>query len=460
MSFERKFFGTNGIRGIPGADLTLEFLVEMSQAIGTYFGKGPILIGCDGRLSSPMVSKAVLSGIMASGVDVAEAGLTPTPGLQYSVKRLGYKGGVMITASHNPPQYNGIKVVGSDGVEIPRGDEAKIEMIYLDKAYKRADWKNIGTLRSESAVIQTYIEGTLSQIDRNILKKRGLKVVLDLGNSVAALAVPYALSILGCKVMTINGNIDGEFSGRGPEPIPSTLSGLSNNVKSSGADIGIAYDGDGDRAIFCDEKGIIHWGDVTGTLLVDYIFKKLPGSLVVTTVSTSQMVDFIAEKSGSKVLRTRVGSVEVSRAMIDNNALLGFEENGGFFYAPHLPVRDGLMTSLLIIEALSHEDRPFTEILSELPKFHQKKAKFGCPNEIKMKVMREIKSKAKGKVEKIDGVKIWDDESTWILLRPSGTEPLIRVYGESKDVKKLDELITKYSLIVEEIIEKIKKYIT
>ncbi|MCP8311133.1 MAG: phosphoglucosamine mutase [Candidatus Methylarchaceae archaeon HK02M1] len=457
MSLERKFFGTNGIRGIPGVDLTLEFIVEMSQAIGTYFGKGPILVGYDGRLSSPLISKAVSAGVMASGLDVSEAGLTPTPGLQYSVKKLGYNGGVMITASHNPPQYNGIKVVGPDGVEIPRQDEVEIERIYIDRVYKRADWRDIGSYRSESAVIQTYIEGTLSQVDEDVIKKRDLKVVLDLGNSVATLAIPYALSSLGCKVLTINGHIDGEFSGRGPEPTPSTLSGLSNNVKSSGADVGIAYDGDGDRAIFCDEKGIIHWGDMTGTLLVNYLLKKSPGALVVTTVSTSQMVDLVAKKRSSKVLRTRVGSVEVSRAMIDNDALLGLEENGGFFYAPHIQVRDGLMTSLLILEALSHDGRPFSEILLELPKFHQRKAKFQCPNEIKMEVMREIERRSKGKVEKIDGVKIWADESTWILLRPSGTEPLIRVFGESKDAKILDELIERYSSIVVEIIEKIKE---
>ena len=457
MSIERKFFGTNGIRGILGVDLTLEFIVEMSQAIGTYFGKGPILIGYDGRITSPLISKTVSAGIMASGLDVAEGGLTPTPGLQYSVKKLGYNGGVMITASHNPPQYNGIKVVGSDGVEIPREHEAMIEKIYLEKAYNRADWNTIGIYRSESAVIQNYIKGTYKQVNKEIIKKKALKVILDLGNSVATLAIPYALTRLGCKVITINGHLDGEFSGRGPEPIPSTLKGLSNNVKCAGADLGIAYDGDGDRSIFCDEKGIIHWGDITGSFLVDYLLKKSLGALVVTTVSTSQMVDLVAEKYDSKVLRTRVGSVEVSRAMIDNNAFLGLEENGGFFYAPHIPVRDGLMTSVLIIEALSHEGKPFSEILAELPKFNQKKAKFECPHEIKDKVMKEIKSRSKGKVEKIDGVKIWADDSTWILLRPSGTEPLIRVFGESKDTKKLDELIEKYLSIVEEVIKKIKR---
>ncbi|MCP8323372.1 MAG: phosphoglucosamine mutase [Candidatus Methylarchaceae archaeon HK02M2] len=456
MCSERKYFGTNGIRGVLGVDLTLEFILEMSQAIGTYFDKGLILIGYDGRLSSPLISKAVSAGLMASGLDVALAGLTPTPGLQYSVRNLGYNGGVMITASHNPPQYNGIKVLGSDGVEIPHDHEARIEKIYLDKAYRRADWRGIGAYRSESAVIKTYIEGTINKVDRNIVKKRDLKVVLDLGNSVASLAVPYALSSLGCQVLTINGHIDGNFSGRGPEPTPSTLTGLSNNVKSFGADIGVAYDGDGDRAIFCDEKGIIHWGDVTGTLLVNYLLTKSPGALVVTTVSTSQMVDFVAKKHSSKVLRTRVGSVEVSRAMIDNDALLGLEENGGFFYAPQIPVRDGLMTSVLMLEALSYQSRPFSEIVEELPKFYQRKAKFECPKKIKNKVMKEIKSRSTGKIEEIDGIKLWADKNTWILLRPSGTEPLIRVFGESKDTKKLDGLIEKYSTIVENVIKKIK----
>ena len=457
MSVERKFFGTNGIRGMPGKDLTLDFIVEMSQSIGTYFNQGPILIGYDGRFSSPLLSKAVSAGIMASGLDVMDAGLTPTPGLQCSVKKLGYKGGVMITASHNPPQYNGIKVVGMDGVEISREDEAEIERIYFKKSYRRADWREIGSCRKESSVIQTYIKGVLSHVDNEIIKKRALRVVLDPGNGAAAIAAPYALSGLGCKVLTINGHVDGDFPGRGPEPTPATLSGLSDAVKSYNADVGIAYDGDGDRAVFCDEKGVIHWGDKTGALLVDYLLAKNPGALVVTTVSTSQIVDFAAERNGSKVLRTRVGSVDVSRAMIDHNALLGLEENGGFFYTPHMQTRDGLMTSALLLEALSHSNKPLSKILATLPKFHQRKAKFECPDEIKKKVMEEIERKSIGKVERIDGVKIWADESTWVLLRPSGTEPLIRVFGESKYAEKLDGLIERYSLMTKDIIEKIKR---
>ncbi|NWG09457.1 MAG: phosphoglucosamine mutase [Nitrososphaerales archaeon] len=457
MSVERKFFGTNGIRGIPGVDLTLEFIVEMSQSIGTYFDQGPILIGYDGRVSSPLLSKAVSAGIMASGLDVMESGSTPTPGLQYSVKKLGYKGGVMITASHNPPQYNGIKVVGEDGVEIPREHEAKIEGIYFKRAYKRAEWNSIGSCMPESTVIQTYIKGVLNQVDINEIKKRTFKVVLDPGNGVAALAAPYALSSLGCKVLTINGHLDGEFSGRGPEPIPSVLSGLSDAVRSAKADLGIAYDGDGDRAIFCDEKGVIHWGDRTGALLVDYILSKSPGALVVTTVSTSQIIDMVAGRNDSKVLRTRVGSVDVSRAMIDHKALLGLEENGGFFYTHHIPVRDGLMTSALILEALSRTDRTLSEVLATLPTFHQRKAKFDCPNEIKKKVMEEIESRSKGKIERIDGVRVWADDSTWILLRPSGTEPLIRAFGESVHAEKIEELMKRYSSMAKEIIEKIKR---
>jgi len=457
MVVERRYFGTNGIRGILGKHFTLDFIVEISQSIGTYFGQGPILIGYDGRFSSPLLSKAVSAGIMASGLDVMEADLTPTPGLQYSVKRLGYRGGVMITASHNPPQYNGIKVAGMDGVEISREDEAKIEKIYFEKAYRRADWKEIGNCRKENSVTKTYIRGVLSQVNAETIKKRALKVVLDPGNGAAAVAAPYALSSLDCKVLTINGHVDGDFPGRGPEPTPATLSGLSNAVKSYNADIGIAYDGDGDRAIFCDEKGVIHWGDRTGALLVDYLLAKNPGALVVTTVSTSQIVDFVAERNDSRVLRTRVGSVDVSRAMIERNALLGLEENGGFFYTPHIPTRDGLMTSALLLEALSYANKPLSEILSTLPEFHQRKTKFECPNEIKNKVMEEIDRKSPVKAERIDGVKIWADESTWVLLRPSGTEPLIRVFGESKHAEKLDAVIEKYSSMTKEIIEKIKR---
>ncbi len=451
----RKLFGTNGIRGIPGRDLTLEFITEMAQSIGSYLSGAPsILIGPDVRNSSPAISRAVLSGVLASGESAEEAGLAPTPAHQYGVRTLGYGGGIIVTASHNPPQYNGMKVVGSDGVEISRETEREIETVYYEKKYKKADWRSIGRANRETRVVENYVEGIISQVDASAIKNIKPTVVLDVGNGAQAVAAPYLCERLGCRVITINGQVDGNFPGRGPEPTPNVLNDLSSAVKAYHALFGVAYDGDGDRSLFCDENGEIYWGDRTGSLLVDFLLAKHSGGPVVTTVSTSQLVGIVAKSHGANVIWTTVGSVDVSRAMIGSKAPLGLEENGGFFYGPHIPVRDGAMTTALVLNALALKKTSFSRAINELPKFYQKKSKFECPGEKRDKVMKTLESIVKeGKIERIDGLKIWPDEHTWILLRPSGTEPLIRVYAESNDESKLDSIYERFQGIVKDAID-------
>ncbi len=451
---QKKLFGTNGIRGIPGKDLTLDFVAEISQSIGTRFlGKKPILVGHDVRNSSPAISKTAIAGVLACGSDANLGGLAPTPAHQYAVRTLGYDGGIVVTASHNPPQYNGIKVVGPDGVEISRKTEVEIESIYFEKKYERADWQSIGKKGTESRVVENYISGIVSLVNSGKIRDRKFTCVLDIGNGAQAVAAPYLCERLGCKVVTINGQADGNFPGRGPEPSPAVLNDLSSAVKTYHADFGVAYDGDGDRSLFCDENGEIYWGDRTGSLLVDALLAKHPGGPVVTTVSTSQLVGIIAKKHNAKVVWTTVGSVDVSRAMIDEKAPLGLEENGGFFYGPHIPVRDGGMTTALILETLSSKGKPLSKALDELPKFYQKKAKFECPNDKKKEVMTVIERKGgQGRIERTDGLKIWPDEHSWILLRPSGTEPLIRVYSESDNPDALEKMTQRYLGIVKDAI--------
>lgn len=452
----RKFFGTNGIRGIPGKDITLEFLTEMSQSIGTFLGNSkPVLVGHDVRNSSPALSKTVLSGLLSSGNDANAAGLAPTPAHQYGVRTLGYAGGIIVTASHNPSEYNGIKLVGPDGVEVQRESEAEVESIYAEKRYNRADWKSVGELGRETRIIKNYLSGISSQVNVPKIVERKFTIVLDVGNGAQAVTAPYLCERLGCKVVTINGQVDGNFPGRGPEPTPSVLDDLSNAVRSYGADLGVAYDGDGDRSLFCDESGVVHWGDRTGSMLVDHLLSKHKGASVATTVSTSSLVGIVAKNHGSQVIWTRVGSVDVSRAMINSNAPLGLEENGGFFYGPHIPVRDGAMTTALVLEALAFKNTSFSKAVAQLPTFYQKKSKFECPNEKKKNVMTtlEEKSSREGKIDRTDGLKIWINERSWILLRPSGTEPLIRVFAESDVEENLESIYRKYESMVEEAIK-------
>jgi phosphomannomutase/phosphoglucomutase len=450
----RKLFGTNGIRGIPGKDLTLEFIAEMAQSVGSFFSSNqPLLIGHDFRNSSPAISKAVLSGVLSSGSNAHEAGPAPTPAHQYAVRTLGYGGGIIVTASHNPAQYNGMKVVGKDGVETERETERHIENVYYEKTYKKADWKSIGKSNRETRVVENYITGIMSHVNLERISERKATVVLDIGNGAQAVAAPYLCERLGCRVITINGQPDGNFPGRGPEPTPAVLRDLSSAVKAYNADFGVAYDGDGDRSLFCDENGEIYWGDRTGSMLVDYLLSKEPGREVVTTVSTSQLVGEVAKSHNSRVIWTTVGSVDVSRAMINSKAPFGLEENGGFFFGPHIPVRDGAMTTALVLDALSHKKESFSKAINSMPFFYQKKSKFECPSEKRIGVMKSLEEKSQvGRIERTDGLKIWTDDHSWILLRPSGTEPLIRVYAESDNEDKLESMYKRYESLVKEAI--------
>ncbi|MGH1521944.1 MAG: phosphoglucosamine mutase, partial [Nitrosopumilus sp.] len=335
-----QFFGTNGIRGVFPQEFSLEFVNDMVMAIGTHFGGGPILVGFDGRESSPIISKVITSALNSIGIDCNVAGIVPTPCLEFAVKTLGYTGGIMITASHNPPQYNGIKPVAKDGVEISREDELLIEDIYLKKSWiKNPDcW---GNTRKEEKAIQTYLKGVISNIDSKLIESKHFKVVLDLGNGAQIVSTPNFCDIIKCKKFLINEKIDGKFPGRGSEPTPQNLSDLSRMVVQNNADVGIAFDGDGDRSIFCDNKGVILTGDKSALVLTRHILKKNPNSLVVTCLNSSSSIEMLAEKFNSKVIRTKVGSVEVSRKMVPTNALIGFEENGGFMYGRYNQVRDG-----------------------------------------------------------------------------------------------------------------------
>jgi phosphomannomutase/phosphoglucomutase len=444
-----RLFGTNGVRFIPGVSHDLDFTIHLAEAIGTYFGDGEVLLGYDGRLSSTAMANAAAAGLMSSGRNLAEAGLVPTPALQYSTKVMGFRGGIMVTASHNPPQYNGLKVMGSDGVEIPRLDEQRVEKIFFENSETRADWKSIGIARQEPSVLRTYLSGILSKVDRKLIAQRRFTVVMDIGNGAQATAAPYLAESLGCKLITLNSVIDGNFPGRGPEPTPDTVKDMCGSVKSVGADLGVAYDGDGDRAIFCDETGNVLWGDQTGSLLADYLLEKSPGGTIVTPVSSSQAVEAVAKKRGGKVLRTRVGSVEVSRTMIERKALFGFEENGGCIYPSHLTARDGGMTTALLLECLAARGMAFSRAMSYcVPKFHQAKTKVPIdPKKVEV-VMRKVERAGGKGIEKIDGLKVWVDEHTWVLVRPSGTEPIVRIFVEAETKERAEAALKKYMKLV------------
>lgn len=445
----QRLFGTNGVRGIYGKDLTNDLVIDLTYAMATYYGKGPLVVGYDGRRSSPAVSELVRSTLNSAGLDVGDAGLVPTPCLQLAAKSGHYNGGIMITASHNPPEYNGLKLMAPDGVEISRGDELKVEDIYYEKRFATTDGH--GREYPDENVIPSYTEKVLSLVDAEKIQSKRFTLAMDLGNGAQALCAPAIAQKLACRVIAINGNIDGDFPGRESEPTPDNLGVLSEAVRSGKADFGVAFDGDGDRSIFCDNKGIIYWGDVTGALLIKNLLgQRHPCAEIVCPVNTSMVLFKVAEEVGLKVAYTKVGSVEVSREMVNRKAPFGLEENGGFMYGPLNEVRDGAMTTALVLNMLALAGESFSKLVEKLPRTFKIKTKFPLSSrEAVSRIMKAcVEHGSPKKIETMDGAKIWIDEETWLMVRPSGTEPLIRMYAESMDKSLLDSKVDEYSRIV------------
>ena len=437
----KKLFGTNGVRGVFSEDFTLEFVNDLVMSLAAYFKQGKILVGYDGRHSSPIVAKVVSSALNYSGLDCYMAGLVPTPCLEYATKKLGYDGGLMITASHNPPQYNGIKPVASDGVEISREDERKIEQIFDEKNWIKAS--TFGKSFEETNVISTYIDGIISLIDIDSIKAKKFKGCLDLGNGAQAGTANNLCEILCCDVHTINEEINGDFPGRGSEPTPQNLDELSKLVVDTNSNFGIAFDGDGDRSIFCDETGKILTGDSSALLLCDYLLQQYPNSQVVTCLNSGNIIENIVEKTNSRVVRTKVGSVEVSRRMVNDDALVGYEENGGFMFGNHNHVRDGAMTLALMLDLLSKSQLDLSQNIKNLPPSFTTKTKIECSLEKSKIVISELLKEFPDS-NTSDGIKIQVDKDNWVMIRPSGTEPIIRIYGESNSQQNLDSLISNF----------------
>ena len=453
----RKLFGTNGIRGLVNVELTPEMAIKVGACIGTFFGKNKnLLLGYDARTSGPMFAKAVISGINAAGCNVYFAGMASTPAIQFATKNHKMDGGVIISASHNPPEYNGIKVIWSDGIETSHEQETEIEDIYFDNKIVYASWDKLGAKHELQEINDEYKDAVKKHVDAEKIATKHFHVVVDAANSVGGIALPPLLREIGCKVTTINANIDGTFPGRLPEPRPESLGDLSATVKAIGADMGVAFDGDADRSIFTDANGTIYWGDKTFAVVIKQYLLKNPGAKVVTPVSSSTLIKDTVETYKGKLIWTKVGSVTVSQTMKAENADLGGEENGGIFYRPHQAVRDGAMTTALLLNIMADTGKSLAQLVAEQPQYFIEKGKIECSDDKKAILQKKIYEQVKGEnVSTIDGVKIWFSDASAILIRPSGTEPVFRLYAEAKNQQKALQLVEDYSARLKKILQTI-----
>ena len=457
MSADKKpprLFGTNGVRGVVGSkDMDCQFAIRLGLAIGTYM-KGTVIIGTDARTSNEMLKSACASGLMAAGCRVLDCGIVPTPTLQYAVKTYRDKaaGGVVITASHNPPEFNGIKCIHSDGTEMGRDQEEAIERLHHTGDFARADWSHVGRIIPFTTAIERYIGGIMSKVDVMAIRRAGLRVGLDCGNGAGALVTPMLLERLGVKYVTLNADPNGAFPGHNSEPTPENSEDLTKLIKSGGFDFGVIHDGDADRSIFVDENGRYLYGDRSLAIVAKYVCSMRPGRIVVTTVGSSLAVEDAVKAENGRIIYTMVGSPVVARVMMKEGGAFGGEENGGLIFPEFQYCRDGAMAVAKMLEIVANQGK-LSKVNDAIPQYNQFKTKVACPESKKVSVMNGILRSARSdRIDTTDGVKVYYDDG-WVLVRPSGTEPIVRIFSESRTPEKAKNLAEDSKKLVERLIK-------
>ncbi|MDH7509012.1 MAG: phosphoglucosamine mutase [Methanomassiliicoccales archaeon] len=420
-------FGSSGIRGLVNHEMTIDLAQAVGAAIGGQYRR--VVIGKDVRTSGDMIACALSSGIMSCGGDVYDAGIVPTPTLAHATR--DYDCGIMITASHNPPEYNGIKIWNPDGSSFDDDQMEDIENVVRLLKFKKVNWRSVGTKFTHEGAVESHIE-----IISRLVDPIAAKVVVDCGCGATSIITPRLLRELGCKVISINSHPDGFFPGRLPEPTEDQLVRLKDIVLNEHADIGIAHDGDGDRVVIIDEKGRFIGGDKLLALLTAMFGK----GGVVTTIDSSMIID---ELVGGKVVRTRVGDAYVSTMMKQTGIEFGGEPSGTFIFAKNSLCPDGIYAAALLVKIAS--ENKISEIVDSLQIYPSFRGSFNFEHARR----REIESRLAQEIEKVkcdnlltmDGFRA-EFSDGWFLIRLSGTEPKMRITVEARTEEALTRLKT------------------
>ncbi len=448
-----KLFGSSGVRGLVNSDLTPILACKVASAVATHAKAKKALVARDTRVSGGMIEAALVSGLLSCGVDVLLAGMVPTPVCAYAAKVFGADVGFMLTASHNPPPYNGIKVFNNNALSYTDADQDAVEMIVAQDHFALADWRALGTTADVDAA-KVYMEMAQNAVSL----KKNWKVVVDPGCGAAFSVAPKLLSALGCKVTALNAQPDGYFPARKSEPNAESLITLSNTVKALGADIGIAFDGDADRVAFVDENGVFVDFDRSLAAYSAYTLKRVGGGVIVTTIEASMAVETMAEKYAGKVARTRVGDIYVSEAIEQNGAVFGGEPCGAWIQPQQHLCPDGPLSAVMFLAALEAEGKTVSEFVGEVPQYITKRVNFACKNEVKYKLIEQLRKTLKEAFPNytdystVDGARL-ALKNGWMLVRASGTEPLIRLTVEGESEQAAKDITAKVTALVNKQIE-------
>jgi phosphomannomutase/phosphoglucomutase len=437
MKINPQIYREYDVRGVVDKDLTPQVVRRLSQGFGTHMvklGRKNLVVGRDGRLSSPSYGESAIEGLMSAGCNVVDIGICPTPVYYFSLFHLDKDGGMMVTGSHNPPEFNGFKV--SVGKSTIFGEEIQ----KLGRLVEQGEFASGKGNLSKVEIILPYQE----YIRKNIRLGRKLKVVIDAGNGTAGIVAGSLLKDLGCEVDELYCDLDGRFPNHFPDPtIPANLKDLIGRMKKMGADIGIGYDGDADRIGVVDDQGSIIWGDQLMILFSREILKHKKGATFVAEVKCSQNLFTDIEKHGGRAIMWRTGHSLIKEKMKEEKAVLGGEMSGHIFFADrYFGYDDAIYASCRLIELLSRTNKKLSQLLEDVPKtFITPEIRVDCPDEIKFKVVEQVKEDLRQSfsIIDVDGVRVQFGDG-WGLVRASNTQPVLVLRFEAMTDKRLQEI--------------------
>jgi phosphomannomutase len=448
MAYEGLMVSVSGVRGRVGGGLTPEVIAKFAAGFGAWAkeraggGKATIVVGRDSRVSGPMFHPVVLSALQSVGCDVIDVGMAPTPTIQLAVEHHHAAGGLAITASHNPIEWNALKFIGPSGLFLDGSEAAEMRAV-VDGDIHRANWDELGTIEPDNGAIERHIAKVLAIpfLDVDGIRRRGFHVALDCVRGAGGTLMPQLLKQLGCRVSAINLETDGRFP-RSPEPIAENLGDLENLVKETRADVGFAVDPDVDRLALISEEGRAIGEDYTLALAAKVVLKNREGPIV-TNLSTSRILDDIAQQQQRRVIRAPVGEVNVATRMRAENAPVGGEGNGGVILTEMHLGRDAPVGAALILQLLLEESRSLSAIVASYPRYAIVKDKLPRPSAALDTVYASLKEAfPDAEVDTQDGLRLtWPDR--WVHVRPSGTEPIVRVIAEAPSLDEANDLVAK-----------------
>jgi len=442
--------GVSGVRGIVGESLTPELIVSFAQAFATYLGSGDVLVGRDTRPSGPMVREGVVAGLLSSGCRPVDLGICPTPSVLIRTAHSDAVGAICITASHNPARWNALKFAGPGGLFLDAHEAFALLDIYHQGEFARCPNAEMAVPDRMDDAVEFHIDQVLQFLDTEVIRERSFKVVVDCCNAAASVAAPDLLKRLGAHVTGCYCEFSDLFP-REPEPVPDNVAALRETVVNENAVVGFALDPDGDRLELVDETGTPVSEEYTLVLVADHLLRKKVGT-VVTNVSTTRAVDEVAARYGAAVVRTKVGEINVTRALMQRKGVLGGEGNGGIIIPDVHPCRDALVGMGVVLELMATTGMPLSQLVANLPRYAMYKMKIACSPSGALRALGELKQRyAERPVSTVDGLTISWDES-WTNVRPSNTEPIIRVVAEARTRDEAQQLAARIASEIEALI--------